>query len=188
MIIVKSKIEEMWKKAGSLFEVFMLKDEEEKGFRLQVIKDLAMSKVSIKQQDQVHIGWVALVEVTAGQHVFSRSPLAPAGYLGGPASYMNWSTSNKQTANITQSIGKDSSFICYIYTAKPLDAGMELTWDYGCARHMPDYGVWFKDEVTLLSLCLTLLFSVLPPSGYLMHFFFSVLPYLECCPGRPKTA
>lgn len=177
MILVKSQILHMWQKAGSIFEVFTLKDEEQEGFRLRVRKDLAV-KVSMKQQDEVHIGWIAKVpSAVSSVHIYKRSAVAPAGYLGGPGSYINWSPSNKQTVNIRQSISKHKSFMCFLFTIKPLNAGVELRWDYGCSRDMPDLGVWFKDEVILLSCVLNF---------YLSYFllmqspFLTVLPYLEC--------
>lgn len=147
----------MWRKAASLFEVFKDKAEDDsehdesmkKGYRLRVKEDAPL-KLSIKQMEAVEVGWMAKIpQHLSGVHVFKRSPMDdlekgmdPGCYLGGPASFMNYSSKLKEKVKLV-TISNHSYVKMHLKGSLP--PGTELMWDYGM-EGPPIFGRWFLPE------------------------------------------
>ncbi|KAK3927034.1 UPF0210 protein PAE3581 [Frankliniella fusca] len=147
----KSRIESMWRKAGTLFEIFINEKEKNLGYRLRVKSDASV-KLCIKPQDAIEFGWVAQIPaemyLAPGAHVFNRSAVDPdpiirggqPKYIGGPISFLNWCPAEKMKVTVTA--GSNHS-ICRMSLNGLFPRGMELMWDYGLKTAMPNIHEWF---------------------------------------------
>lgn len=144
--ILKETIKEMWNRAKTLFEVFYDDKHPELGYRLRV-NDCMPIKVTLRDEDRFFFGWCAVSpENSPCSHIYNRSPVDPCGYMGGPASYLNWSVGKKATASLSRPTSRTTRYLVRL-ECRNLTRGQELTWNYGCNKKMPIEADWFKKQV-----------------------------------------
>jgi len=170
MLLLKKQITDMWQKMSTLLEIFHDDTKPELGYRLRVKPDLPI-KVSMKQTDQVILGWKAVIpesDTSPSVHLYLRSDMSEHNqYLGGPVSYCNWA--EKRGCNITvMQVSHGSTRHLVRVESKFLPAGAELLWDYGKPK-MPTFSNdgWFQPEV-----CMPYLKEICCHSRRNLHFFF----------------
>lgn len=178
MGLVKSTIYDMWKFAGTVFEVFCDKEEPLKGYRLRVRMDFGgKMKLAKGSVGGACCGWVAMIpkELLCGAHIFQRSTVQGGTcYLGGPISYMNYCPTLDQKLTVMV-----RGTLCTMECRQDnlLCAGLELMWNYG-ENQKPTFKPWFYTEASW----------ALPIYYFLMQSLFllvqslsiTTLPF-QCC-------
>ncbi|XP_034249827.1 uncharacterized protein LOC117650477 [Thrips palmi] len=184
LMLMKQCVRTMWEKASTVLEFFTEESNPDLGFRIRAKKSLPFS-IKFLERDYVEFGWTASCAPVTSKcyHLYERSPIHVAGYLGGPLSYLNWKGKHPNTT-VTKSYKGPESFSVYIKSS-PMKPGDELFWDYGSPSQLPEFGKWFNDKCC----------SIIPSNdircdrSLLKTFHQNNLKYLnkECCVlcGKP---
>jgi len=143
---MKQSVRTMWEKASTVLEFFVEESHPDLGFRIRAKKSLPFS-IKLLERDYVEFGWTASCPPVTSKcyHIYERSPVQVAGYLGGPLSYLNWK-GNRPNTTVTRSYKGPKSFSVYMKTL-PLKPADELLWDYGSPSKLPQFKKWFRDKV-----------------------------------------
>lgn len=139
----------MWKRLSLICEIYVDKANPVLGYRLR-IKDKLPIKVSMKQADQILIGWKAVAPYgSPSHHLYNRSDLDDGyQYLGGPVSFSNWTPSKSANLVVKQLSHGAGRYRVLAETKGTITGGTELLWDYGKKTVLQfDSGSWFKPEV-----------------------------------------
>ncbi len=118
-------------------------------------------KVTLKSEDGFYLGWCARTPPPSSpcSHLYQRSPV-DQGYLGGPASFCNWTAGKVKTANMTRPTTCSARYLVRL-ECRNVSAGTEITWNYGSEKEMPIPGdVWFLDQVNMLKPIRALTFPI----------------------------
>ena len=141
---LKKMIDNMWDKAKTIFEIYQDPLKQELGYRMRVKESMPI-KITLTADDAFHFGWCAVApESSSCSHLYERSPVKPNGYMGGPASFLNWGPGKEATVKLSRPTNNIARYLVRLECSK-LSGGVEMKWNYGCETEMPVRGVWFNE-------------------------------------------